>query len=116
LEKLDEEKQRGRGVGIYRLERVTKRAGNQLEIKGGVINGDSVYGEKFGRGRKTMMWPWQVGPARQRGIEKNAYQFIIGFLGRGPYLELGQIVSPGPFFMFFFFFSSFSFSAFLFPL
>jgi hypothetical protein len=33
--------------GIYRLMRVTKRAGNQSELKGGVIGRDSVSGEKF---------------------------------------------------------------------
>jgi hypothetical protein len=109
LKKLDEEKQRGAWGGIYRLGHVVKRAGNQSELKGGVIGGNSVSDEKFRWGRKTMMWPSQVGPARQQGREKNTYRFRIGFLGRGPDLELGQIVSLGPFFMFFLLFFLFFF-------
>jgi hypothetical protein len=76
-----------------------------------------VSGEYFRWVRKTMMWAWQVDPSCQRVREKGAYRFGIGFLGRGPDLELGQIVFPNPFSCFFllFFFSSFSFSDFLFP-
>jgi hypothetical protein len=47
--------------------------------------------------------------------EEDGYRFRFGFLGRGPDLELGQMVSPGPFYIFFFF-SSFFFSVFLFLL
>jgi hypothetical protein len=47
--------------------------------------------------------------------EESRYRFGFGFLGRGLDLKLGQMVSPGPFYIFFFF-SSFFFSVFLFLL
>jgi hypothetical protein len=51
--------------------------------------------------------------ARERGGA--GYRFGKGFLGRGLDLELGQIVSPGAFYIFILF-SSFSFLFFLFLL
>jgi hypothetical protein len=45
------------------------------------INGRSngglgrVSGEIFGPRKKTMTWPWQVGPTRQRGREKESVPF-----------------------------------------
>jgi hypothetical protein len=57
-----------------------------------------------------------VGPVCQRGRERKLGTGSgFGFLGRMPDLELGQMVSPGPFYIFFFF-SSFFFSVFLFLL
>jgi hypothetical protein len=59
-----------------------------------------------------MMWPDMWGPHVSEGKRETGYPFGNGFLGRGPDLELGQFVAPGPF-VYFFLLSFFSFSVFL---
>jgi hypothetical protein len=65
-----------------RKELIAKIVGNQGKAQSGL---GSVSGENFGWRKKMVMWPWQVGPARQRGEGKNAYHF--GILLDGPWAE-----------------------------
>jgi hypothetical protein len=81
-------------------------------LKGELIGEETVSGESNGRRRKTT---GSQGPHVSEGEGEIGYRFGKGFLGRGLDLELGQIVSPGAFYIFILF-SSLFFSVFLFLL
>jgi hypothetical protein len=59
-----------------------------------------------------MMWPDKLDPLVSEGEGEKRVPVRKGFLGRGPDLELGRIVSPGAFSCFFLL-SSFFFFLFL---
>jgi hypothetical protein len=69
-----------------------------------------VSDEIFGPRRKTMTWPWQVGPTRQRGREKESVPFRDTGWTVGLFWYWAERLSPGPFS----YFLLFSFLLFLF--
>jgi hypothetical protein len=71
------------------------------------INGRSngglgrVSGEIFSPRRKTMMWPWQVGPTHQRGREKESIPFWDTGWTVGLYWYWAERLPRGLFLIFF---------------
>jgi hypothetical protein len=100
----------GRSAGAsYR--RGSGRNGRAInrELKRRNYRGETVAGEKFGPGRKMLMWPDECAPHVSEVREKKIRDTVsVSFLGCGLLLHTGPKGSPGASFYIFIFFSSFS--------
>jgi hypothetical protein len=83
-------------------------------IEEGSYDGEeTVSGVDFGQRSKTVTWPWQVGPTRQRGEERSRVPVRDELSGPRASFRLWAEGGPEAFLYFFLFFSSFLFFRFL---
>jgi hypothetical protein len=76
------------------------RFGNELK-RGGEILAGAVSGGITGRRKKKVTWPDMWDPHVSEGERRKSLPVRNSFLGHGLVSVLGQMVSPGPLYVFF---------------
>jgi hypothetical protein len=74
-------------------------------MRGGEILAEAISGGITGRRKKKVTWPDMWDPHVSEGERRKSLPVQNSFLGHGLVSVLGQMVSPGPLYVFFLFFS-----------